>query len=121
MNILEKNITRTETFFNILGSIPVVSIVSGMVRSIVCKIYFVAGMIFTAFSLLFMAYFSRTEAFDRWAHLAEKGALHMFHALANVFRGYTESSLGCTTIGSFILLAVQLVSEEGFAPRLTYS
>lgn len=119
MNSLESNIIKVETAFNILGSIPVIGVFSGAARVTLGKVQFVAATVFTAISLV-AALISKGGESDKWMMRAQKGANHMFHGAANVIRGLAECVLAATIGGSLIPLGIQLLSPNGFAPRLKY-
>lgn len=116
---LESNIIKIEKGFNIFGSLPGISVVSGVLRATMGKVQLVAGAAFMLFALLVSAA-SRGQESDKWFGRAKAGANHVLHGVANIFRGLGECALGATIVGSLIPLTIQLIRPKGFNPVLKY-
>lgn len=117
MNVDNKTLNVVETGFNIAGSIPVVSVFSGLIRATIGKIQLIAAMIFTGICLL--AEHTSKEP-KKWNALSTYGIEHMTHGSLNILRGMTESFLGSTIVGSIIPFAIQISREEKFDPMFKY-
>lgn len=112
---LNKNISEIERKFNIAGSIPLVSILSGQVRYMAGIVQTVAGV---SFSLLgYVAQLVRPKE-QKWAGVTRMGVEHMLHGPMNVMRGLGEALIGATLIFPVALGISQIPS--GFKPIVPY-
>lgn len=113
-SLIEEGLTQAERGFNILGCVPVAAVFSGAVRTLIGKVQFVVGAIFTLIGTLM--YCS-----DNHSNFAEMGVEYMVHGALNFGRGLAEMLLGLTLVGTAIPLACQLVADPTFQPRFQYT
>lgn len=112
----EKNFTDIEKSFNLVGCLPGVSILSGVVRATLGKVQLVVSGIF-AVSSLFLYFIPQVNK-SLWYSRACMNGTFIIHGAANIIRGYSESLLGMTLIGSIFPLVFQIV--YGFDPIIQY-
>lgn len=123
---LNRELNRIETGFNVLGSIPVVQVGSGIVRANLGYVQFLSGCGIGGLGLLGQFIHGDSKSMDNTTKL---GAEHMMHGALNTIRGFGESIVGIMPLVSPVPLGVtlsvmpltiQLLSKEGFAPRFKY-
>ena len=118
MNTEVKNLfTNIEKGFNITGTIPGVSLFSGLTRAVAGKIQMIAGAILSTIGLL---NFLVTND-PKWAYMTALGSEFIIHGALNILRGLSEAMLCATTIvGNIGLLIPNLLKEDKFSPYFAY-
>ncbi|KIC77020.1 hypothetical protein DB41_DM00050 [Neochlamydia sp. TUME1] len=113
-----QTLNKIEKQFNILGSLPVIGIYSGIVRFIAGNVQATAGAILAGAGYIGMVFDEKNKR--KWKHMTNCGIHQFFHGILNIIRGYGETVLAGTAYGSFALLIYQLTSCEQFNPRFKY-
>lgn len=114
--IVNNNLTEIETLFNMLGSLPVIGMVSGSVRVTAGAVQTVSAVIFATASFIAKSCVSNLNERAVWADRTEIGVNHIYHGIGNIFRGAVEGIMSFTLIGSVCLFVVQIASERKFQP-----
>ena len=132
-------IVDIERGFNISGSIPFVQIPSGALRATLGSIQSAIGGITCTIGLCGETISPGTR---HWIDFRKTGQEHMLHGNINTIRGATECIFGLLALGvvleasgvggtnpfvlataagfSLIPMAIQLLSNNGFNPRIQY-
>lgn len=113
---LNKNLTSIEKTFNVAGSIPVVAIFSGLLRSLAAKVQMIAGALIGLIGLIGQLF----SDLAKWENIAHKGLEQFIHGGLNFVRSLGEILLGLTVIGSIGLLIYQSLSKNKFEPIYKY-
>lgn len=109
--------TNIEKGFNVAGSIPIVSFISGAVRAVAGKIQALVGAIMATIGLIS---YSMTQEF-KWKELVNDGNELIVHGALNFFRGVGEATLSASTlIGNVFLLIPNLMKDDKFSPYFAY-
>jgi hypothetical protein len=115
---LNRDITEIETAFNFAGSLPVIAIVSGTLRTLAGTIQAVVASVIVVIGIIALA-FNRES--NEYKDLVCQGLFHCLQGGLNDIRGTVEVALGATIIGPLVLLGAQLLSDRQFAPIVQYS
>src|SRR5690606_3990160 len=101
---------------NVCGGIPVVALVSSVLRITAAKVQFVAGAVVGILGLI-----GQMISDDvKWENLAQKGLEQLIHGGWNFLRGLGECFIALTVVGSLGLLAGQYLSRNKFEPIYKY-
>ena len=115
---VSKNFTSIEKGFNIAGSIPIVAIFSGALRTLVSQVQIVASVVIGLLSLIGKMVRPNDQM---WGELANKSLENLIHGGLNWLRGLGEFLLGLTFFGPLIPLTIQSASKNKFEPIYKYS
>jgi len=113
-------LTQIETGFNVLDSLPVVSVASSLIRATAGKVQMLVGAFLALTGTLGQLINSSDQ--KKWEKLTKIGLEHMTHGGLNLLRGAGEFLLGVYTygIGNLVLFGIQFASENGFEPHVKY-
>jgi hypothetical protein len=115
---INETFTSVEKKFNIAGSIPLVGVISGSLRSLAGQIQAIAGLVFAAAAVV-------AQVFDianskKWEERSVQGLEYALHGGFNFLRGTLETFGAAMVIPSLISLGVQFTSKNGFEPIFKY-
>ena len=118
MDVNIKNVfTNIEKAFNIAGSIPIVSLVSGTLRILAGKVQILAGAVIAATGCINFL----INPSEKWANMSKMGSEFMIHGALNSLRGFGEALLCASTIiGNVLLLIPNMVKDDMFSPYFAY-
>lgn len=114
---VNKTLTDVERGFNIAGGIPVVAVLSGALRAVAGKFQVIAGAIIGILGLIGQMVSNNAA---KWEHIAQKGLETVMHGGLNLLRGFGETLVGLTVVGSLGILAGQALSKNKFEPIYKY-
>lgn len=120
--------TKIETGFNVLGSLPFIGAVSGLLRIVAGKIQIVASAVLVLVGIIGAAVSRAPHARFRFRQMRELGKEHVIHGLLNIIRGAVEffagTSFAGTSLrgfGSLFMLIPNLSQDRMFSPAYKYN
>jgi hypothetical protein len=120
---LNQTLTTVEKGFNIAGSVPVVGIFSGALRTKLSLVQVISGLAIGIIGFVGKLFSNQ----EKWESLRNAGVEHLVHGALNWVRGNVEVLAGITIVGSLALGAFQLWGREaskngnGFSPLISYN
>ena len=123
LDTVNKNFSNAEEFFNFVGSIPIVGIISGTLRVTAGKVQIVAAIIsgsVLAASSIILDVLHLNYKKKEIEYLSRYCFEHALHGCLNVARGMTEAATSASIFGSIALFVIQSGSRNGFNPVFKY-
>jgi hypothetical protein len=115
---IDDTLTDIETYFNIAGSLPVVSFFSSVLRFLAGKVQAIAGFLICLVGLGGQCFDSDNAR--KWEGVTHEGGIQLIQGALNMVRSVGECVLALTIFGSLILWFGQAASENGFKPLVPY-
>jgi len=116
VTLIDDSLTEIERMFNLAGSIPIVAIVSGIVRATAGKVQAIAGLVLVGVGNAGQ-WFQPSNSV-KWEQLTAQGVRHATHGVLNMAVGLGECVAGFTIVGSLVLLVYR--TAHGFDPIYKY-